>query len=190
MSKFRIMILLFLLLFFFVGCSYLKNRAGDAGDIIDLGFTFSSKPQFALYYDFIPIIPIGYGEVDGKFIGLGGGKFGWWTSHYERSYGLILWGQEEVTFEKSKSDLNKMKEDERNKELNFQRTGLIGIFQGPFPSTDYLISCPHYIHLGWFGVVASPRYLQILDFVFGWTTLDIGSDDNAGEKKEEKDKTS
>jgi hypothetical protein len=47
-----------------------------------------------------------------------------------------------------------------------------------------LISCPHYLHLGWVGVVATPRYLQMLDFVAGWTTLDVGGDDNRREEKE------
>ena len=162
------------------GCSYLKNRWNDAGDMIDVGFTYSKKPQIALYYDFVPIIPIGYGRVEGNYIGLGGGAGRWNSPHFERSYGAILWGQEELTFEKSKTELDAMPEEARNKTLDFQRTGLIGIVQGPFPGPHYLISCPHYLHIGWIGVVATPRYLQMLDFILGWTTLDIGGDDKEG----------
>jgi hypothetical protein len=137
-------------------------------DVIDLGVTWSSRPGFALYYDFVPVIPVGFGYVDGHFAGLGGGRFGA-MRHFERSYGLVLWGQEEVgfgTFDRRKPET-----------VRFQRTGLIGMVQGPFPGPDYLISCPHYFHLGWVGLVGTPRYLQMLDFVLGWTTLDIGFDD-------------
>jgi hypothetical protein len=152
------------------GCTYLKYRGQDAMEIIDLGVTVSKKPGFAFYYDFIPVIPIGVGYVDGYFAGLGGGKFGA-MKHYEESYGAILWGQEEVGF--GVYDL------ESPASVRFQRTGLIGVFQGPVPGPDYMISCPHYLHLGWIGLVASPRYLQILDFIVGFSTLDFCHDDGA-----------
>jgi hypothetical protein len=173
----RFIIMALLGLFLFQGCAYIKNRVNDCGDMIDIGLSFSRKPQLALFYDFIPVIPIGYGRVDGTYAGLGGGKLSWFDPHFERSYGLILWGQEEVTFEKSLEELEKLSREEREEILDFQRTGLIGMAQGPFPGPNYLISCPHYIHLGWIGVVGSPRYLQMLDFVLGFTTLDIGGDD-------------
>ncbi|MCD6385785.1 hypothetical protein J7M23_08410 [Candidatus Sumerlaeota bacterium] len=163
------------------GCVYLKNRAGDAMDMIDIGFTFSKKPQFAFFYDFVPVVPIGYGNVEGYYVGLGGRKFGFFSPHYERSYGLILYGAEEVGFGNSvaESELKAMSEEERHKLLNFQRSGLAGMVVGPFPGPKYLISCPHYIHLGWIGAVGTPRYLQMLDFILGWTTLDIYFDDDA-----------
>lgn len=161
-------------------CSYMRNRGADAKDMIDIGFTFSKSPQFAAYYDFVPIIPIGYGKVEGRFTGLGGGEFAGWAPHYEKSYGAILWGQEELNFGTPKDKLAAMTDSDRQKAMDFQRTGVIGAVQGPFPGPHYLISCPHYVHLGWFGVVATPRYLQMLDFLVGWTTLDICGDDNRG----------
>ena len=167
------------------GCAYLQDRGNDAKDIIDIGLTVSGKPQFAFYYDFVPIIPIGYGNVEGQFTGLGGGQFAGGAPHTQKSTGLILWGEEQVNFGTSPEALAAMDDAERNKALDIHRTGLIGMAQGPFPDTDYLISCPHYVHLGWIGVVGSPRYLQMLDFVLGWTTLDIGSDDDRAEKTEE-----
>jgi len=150
------------------GCTYLRHRGQDAMDVIDLGVSVSSKPGFALFYDFVPVVPIGYGKVDGHFLGLGGGRFGV-MPHYEESYGAVLWGQEAVGF--GVYDLD------QPKTLNVQHSGLAGLVQGPVPGPDYMISCPHYIHLGWIGVVASPRYLQALDFILGWTTLDIAYDD-------------
>lgn len=152
------------------GCTYLKYRGEDAKEIIDLGVTVSAKPGFALYYDFVPVIPIGVGYVDGYFAGLGGGKFGA-MPHYEKSYGAILWGQEEVGFG--------VYDKQDPESVRFQRTGLIGVFEGPVPGPDYMVSCPHYVHLGWVGVVASPRYLQIIDFILGFSTLDICKDDGA-----------
>lgn len=150
------------------GCTYLTYRGQDAMEIMDLGLTVSQKPGFALYYDFIPIIPIGVGYVDGYFLGLGGGKAGA-MKHYEKSYGAILWGQEEVGFGVYDTAVPES--------VRFQRTGAIGLSQGPVPGPDYMISCPHYLHLGWIGVVASPRYLQIIDFILGFSTLDICHDD-------------
>lgn len=150
------------------GCTYLKYRGQDAMEVMDLGVTVSKQPGFALFYDFIPVIPIGVGYVDGYFVGMGGGKVGA-MKHYEKSYGAILWGQEEVGFG--------VYEKDSPESLDFQRTGLIGVVQGPVPGPDYMISCPHYVHLGWIGVVASPRYLQMLDFILGFTTLDICHDD-------------
>ena len=152
------------------GCTYLKHRGQDAMDIVDLGITVSSQPGFALYYDFIPVVPVGFGKVEGTFVGLGGGRLGA-MPHYEESYGLVLWGQEAVGFGVYDKD--------KPETMNFQRSGLVGAAQGPFPGPDYLISCPHYIHLGWIGVVVSPRYLQMLDFLCGWTTLDLCFDDGA-----------
>ena len=34
-----------------------------------------------------------------------------------------------------------------------------------------------YIHLGWFGLVINARYTEVLDFVVGFTTLDLAGDD-------------
>jgi len=152
------------------GCGYLQHRVEDAGDMMDLGLTFSRRPGFALYYDFVPVVPIGCGRVEGAFVGLGAGRVGT-MPHLQRSTGLILWGEEELAYgQYDPADPESMR---------FQRSGLIGLPQGPIPGPDYMLSCPHYVHLGWFGVVATPRYLQMLDFLLGWTTLDIGLDDGS-----------
>ena len=74
------------------GCTYFQHRGEDALDMLDLGVTWSSKPGFALYYSFVPIVTIGYGNVDGGFAGLGGGRFGA-VRHYEQSVGAILWSR-------------------------------------------------------------------------------------------------
>ncbi len=157
---------------------YPESRVRDALDVIDIGFTVSKKPGFALWYDFVPVIPVGVTYVDGYYIGLGGGKLTFWDKHFQRHFGVGIWGQEEVTWGVSKDELDAMSEEEAQDASCFQRTGLIGVFQGPFPKPAYIASCPHYIHVGWIGVIGSPRYFQMADFVLGFTTLDLGLDDD------------
>jgi len=75
--------------------SYLQHRGEDALETVDIGFTWSSKPQVALFGNFSSITPGGYGCVDGYFAGIGGGRAGV-VRHYERSIGVGIWGYEEI----------------------------------------------------------------------------------------------
>jgi hypothetical protein len=170
---------------FSLGCSYLQNRAGDAADIIDLGFTVSKKAQFAAFTDapFMTIWPLGYGNVDGRFVGVGQGGLRGFSPMHERSVGFVLWGEEKLSYRAGKADLEEMDEEERAENEEFYRTGFLGFAEGPAPPPKYLFSCPHYLHLGWVGIVATPRYFELLDFVLGWTTIDICSDDTAGKQR-------
>lgn len=154
------------------GCgAYWRNRAADAHDIIDIGLSFSRRPQFALYGNFQTLTPIGYGHVDGWFFGNAGGTWGWMKYHH-RGLGLLLWGEEEQAYGEHDPD------DPAS--VNFRREGIIGLLQGPRPDRKEIITCPHIIHLGWIGVVGTGRWLDLLDFILGWTTLDIMDDDAAG----------
>jgi hypothetical protein len=38
-------------------------------------------------------------------------------------------------------------------------------------------SCIHYLHVGFIGAAANLRYMEVVDFVLGLTTLDLGGDD-------------
>jgi hypothetical protein len=174
------------------GCGYMRNRGNDLLDVVDIGLTFSAKPQFSAYVNapFVALEPIGYGNVDAKFVGIGGGKASLWSPHFERSAGLLLWGQEELTFERTRADLAAMKSTEEQREATeFHQVGVLGMIlgwsgvHGPAAKPKDLFACPHYLHLGWIGAVGTARYWQMLDFVVGWTTLDITSDDNRWEKK-------
>jgi len=151
------------------GCAYLKHRGADALDIVDIGLTFSKDPYFAAYYRLpIPVGGLGYGKVRGHFLGIGGGNIGL-MPHYEESYGLVVWTQEEVAF----GDYNE--EDEER--LNYGRVGIVGLFEGRPVPPGYILGCPHYLHLGWIGAVGMPRLHEALDFALGLTTLDIARDD-------------
>lgn len=194
MKRLILLAILLCLLMFSVGCSayrpyltsevfsgiehYPENRVRDALDMIDIGFTVSKKPGFALWYDFVPIIPVGVSYVDGYYIGLSGGKLTLWDKHFQRHLGVGIWGHEEVSWGVSKEELDAMPDEERKEASNFQRTGLIGSLQRPFAAPPYFISCPHYIHLGWVGVIGSPRYYQMADFVLGFAFIDLGLDDD------------
>lgn len=164
------------------GCAYLQNRGDDAREMIDLGFTVSDDPQFSMFVIFPPIhlTPFGIGEVNGRFVGLGGGHFRAFSPYYERSIGLGLWGDETVSFDKSWEQLSGLSEEELRREAVFYRTGVFGLADGPPPPKEYWVSCPHYLHLGWVGGVLSPRYSEALDFLLGWFLIDICGDDTAG----------
>ena len=45
------------------------------------------------------------------------------------------------------------------------------------PPPAYCPACTHYIHLICVGFVGNLRYAEILDFVLGFTTMDIACDD-------------
>lgn len=159
------------------GCTFGKQSAGkyflyraqDAAEIFEFGVTYSKTPQIAIYADGVSVAPGGYGNVDGYFIGIGGGQVGM-TRFYEKSLGLFLWGNETVGWgEYDVYDPNT---------LNNQGVGIGGLVAGPRPtSPNYMPACAHYFHLGWVGVVANIRYLEVFDFMSGWFFLDLSGDD-------------
>lgn len=158
------------------GCAYLNHQGEELAECIDIGFTFSSEPHFAAFVIFPPVLalfPIGYGEVDGHFVGIGGGAPRFWSPYYEQSFGVELYGQETVSFDKNKAQLEGLSEDQLRREATFYRSGIGGWAQGPDVTEDYAFSCPHYIHLGFFGIVGSPRYSEAIDFLTGWFGIDL-----------------
>ena len=168
-SKLSIILALSFMFFAAQGCAYLKHRGEDALDVLDIGITLSYIPGFAVYGDFASVLPGGVGWVDGYFLGWGGGQVGF-TRHFERSLGLLVWGKEDVGWrEFDKSD---------PRTYNHQMVGVLGFPTFPFISRPgYYPACIHYVHIGFIGVVANARYTEMIDFVLGWTTLDIAADD-------------
>lgn len=167
------------------GCTYLGYRLDDALDIADLGITVSTRPQLAVYASgpFVQIGTLGGGKVDGHFIGLGGGRATLWGPHYEKSQGALVWGEEWISYRWREAQIEALPEDLRDDAANFMRVGPVGFLQGPLPAADYFGSCPHYLHLGWVGLVGTPRWLQMADFLLGWTTLDLCFDDGVARGK-------
>ena len=161
------------------GCAYFKSRGQDAMDMMDVGVTFSSKPLFSLYASgpIVQVGSLGFGKVDGHFFGIGEGRGNLWGPHYESSVGLLVWGEEMLSYRFTEEELAALPPQEAALTANFMRVGPVGFVEGPTPSLKYIVSCPHYIHLGWIGLVATPRWLQMADFLVGWTTLDLCQDD-------------
>ncbi|HUT34885.1 MAG TPA: hypothetical protein VNE39_15455 [Planctomycetota bacterium] len=142
------------------GCTYLRNRGADASQMMDLGLTFSKKPQFGLYANCPMVTPLGYSKVDGYFVGMGGGKLGA-GEHHQNNSGLLFWGHEENSW-KGFNDKDKATTESH-------RVGVIGIAQSAKEGkTKYRPACVHYLHLGYVGVMWNLNYFKMADFFCGW----------------------
>ena len=153
------------------GCAYLRDRGNDALDILDLGVTWSKKPYLTVYGCAVGLASAGAGHFEGTFAGIGGGRLGV-TGHYHRVLGLGLWSYEELGwdgYDKAKPET-----------LYIQHPGIIGWVAFLPRKPAYAPGCLHLLHLGYAGLVANLRYWELLDFILGWTTLDVACDD--GEK--------
>jgi len=158
------------LLAFTSGCAYFADRGNDAAEMFDIGLTFSSKPQFAAYTNCPIIFPVGYGDVDGTFVGVGDGKAGV-MKHKESSVGLLLWGREEVSW-------TRFSETGGAEALGTQGTGLLSLATSSENQQVRKPLCKHYLHLGWVGLVWNIRWLEIPDFFLGCFLLDPSHDDH------------
>ena len=104
------------------GCAtYWRDRAADFADMLDIGVTFSTKPQFVFYQSFESILPLGYADYEATFVGWGGSQFGV-TSHYLKAWGALAWGDEQAGW----GDYDK---DDPNT-LYVERVGLVGMPSG------------------------------------------------------------
>lgn len=149
------------------GGQYLQDRGGDAADLLSMGITVSAKPGFALYGHCLA--PVGFSHVDGYYLGVLNRRVGVIPLH-ERRVGLLLWGREE-------SAAGQCGLREAGEPLARD----IGILAGGSKKERGPALCSsggaHNLHLGFVGVSALPCVVQVVDFVLGWTTLDIIGDD-------------
>lgn len=142
------------------GCTYLNNRLSDARQMMDLGFTFSTKPQFGLYANCPMVTPVGYSKVDGYFVGVGGGKLGA-GEHHQNNAGALLWGREENSWKGLDKD------DKPTVESH--KAGVLGIAESAKEGRRaYKPACVHYLHLGFVGIMWNLNYHKMADFFCGW----------------------
>jgi len=154
----------------FQGCTYMKYRGEDFAEMFDLGFTFTKTPQIGLYANGVSIAAGGYSNIDGWFVGWGGGQFGV-TRHYNKCWGLVLIGEETMGW----GDFDKNDPST----LYHQWQGIGGILGMPAETNpSYVPACVHFFpHIGFVGLVWNARYMEMVDFILGWSTLDIAGDD-------------
>jgi hypothetical protein len=170
---------------FLAGCStpYVQNRTNDLKDVFDIGITVNSgAPQFRL--EFQPFLfPIGYSNLDGQLIGLGSREFG--IHDFEcKSWGAVLsgkgtYGTGEFNPLDPRQNWPVAALENGPEERPVYKMGLLP------PAGDEGIlwtkyaECNKGIHLGWIGIHVPCRPLDLVDFVLGFTTLDIMQDDTA-----------
>ena len=153
----------------FSGCAYMKKRSNDALDILDIGVTFTKEPRFAVYGGLQSLVGVGYSNVDGKMAGVGDRHAGWLDMRYH-SAGSVLEGREQWAFD---GDYDPTDEDSPT-----TRGVGLGLIYGGYPDTFVgALNCPKFVHLGFIGININCKIGQVLDFILGWTTLDIGRDD-------------
>ena len=103
--------------------NYVTDRGTDMLDLVDVGLTFSSKPQVSLYANGVSLGGAGFGMLEGHFAGIGGGNVGWGPI-YTANMGAMVWCYEELAF----GDFDKYDQNT----LNTQCTGIGGLLTGPW----------------------------------------------------------
>jgi len=152
------------------GCTYLRYRLDDALEIADIGVTVSYKPGLTVWFaaPFSLAAGIG-GHTDGYLVGLGGGK-PLFTRHYLNAMGFLVFGFEESGW----GDFDP--KDPATLYRTYQ--GVLGIPASlVLARPAYVPTCTHEVHILFIGLVGNLRYMEIIDFVLGFTTLDIAGDD-------------
>jgi len=151
------------------GCgTYLKRRGRDAVQMVDIGLTRTEKPSNAFFLCGVSLVGFGGGNIEGTFSGIGGNQVGT-TKCYYRSRGYGLWTYEEIGW----GDYDVAKQET----LYSYYGGIAGWIEHLPRRPAYGPACNHFIHFGRHGVVFNVRYLEVLDFLLGWTTLDLAGDD-------------
>jgi len=169
------------------GCSYLQNRGNDLLDVMDVGISITdqTRPDFRLYINPF-LFSVGYGNVDGKLIGLGNRHFG--IHDFEaHEWGTVLTGQQRYGAGPFDPEDPRQvwptynKDDPQTpKERPTYKTGPLPLLKCEEPTTwTKYVECDKGIHLGWIGIHIPCRPLDLVDFVVGFTTLDIMKDDTA-----------
>ena len=78
-----------------LGCGFTRGRLRDAEQMLDAGITVTERPSLSVYGCGAGLVSFGYGEMDGRFIGVGGGRAGVYR-HYHRLVGVVAYGHEVV----------------------------------------------------------------------------------------------
>lgn len=149
------------------GCTYMRNRGNDFSEIIDAGVTVSPEPQFSLYAGFLTVFSLGYSNMDGVFYGLQKGDWGAYEARHD-AVGLLLYGWEEFAYEPRPALLQPSDEP--------WGTGF-GLISRRAAEPNQFMNCPKMLHFGPVGITVNCKFVEIVDFLVGLTTIDIVGDD-------------
>ena len=164
------------------GCTYMRNRGNDAKQMFDFGLTLSplAKPGFGAYVGVPGSITVGGAYVpDAKLLGIGNNQSGW-LDYEHKSYGALLWGSaKQGAGEFDAQDVYQARDDQRDltERPRFNTGPVRSMVQGNAVPGPAFIECDKFLHVGYVGILFNCRFLQIVDFFAGWTTLDIMNDD-------------
>lgn len=167
--------------FFSSGCAYFKNRGNDAMDFLDVGVTVSDswKPSFRCYFDMFVVTPIGFAATDCNFYGLSHRRFGKMDIR-DHSWGVLLLGKERRGIgEFDASNPYHARQDQSDlTDWPTYKVGVVGLIAKPDPPPwRQFFEGKRGLHLGWVGIDLTCRINEMVDFLLGWTSLDIMSDD-------------
>ena len=154
------------------GCTYMGSRGRDALDIFDVGVLVSDhvRPDFAAFMTFWNMFPMGYAHVDGKLIGVGGGRAGVQDFRHVHSWGVVAWGAEQHSVGDPGGDVGAPARYDQG----FFRLAL-GAENRPVRESYF--ECDRTFVLGWVGLHLRVKLDDLADFVAGWFGADIMHDD-------------
>lgn len=112
---------------------FLQNRAMDGLRCVDFGITTSSEPQFSFYAALLSIAPFGYGHVDGRFTGVGGGDAGSMKIYYEH-FGVLVYGKEITGWGNSMWDFPEFDPNNLDDRVDREGVGIGGFLSPPLRS--------------------------------------------------------
>ena len=160
-----------------MGCrqvaTYAKYRAQDALEMVDVGFSITTTPQWGFYWNSLDVLTFGYAKLDGWFAGWGGNQIGvtrmrahCWGLGY--AYEEIGWGDYDL---------------KNKKTLYITNGGLPGYFMFAVPGIPqkipaYSPACVHFFpHIAYVGLVWNARWWEMVDFLVGFSGIDLSGDD-------------
>ena len=159
-------------------------------EVIEIGITVSPhwQPDFALHANFFNLTPMGFSHIDGKYIGWGYRQAGVFD-YKDHSWGLLLVGREDLQFgrfdandphQASASQIARLKAAGQPlpQRMAIYDVGVVGMVKaGKTPPWPTFMACRKNIHLGWIGAFNICRPVDLVDFILGWSTIDIVGDD-------------
>jgi hypothetical protein len=149
---------------------YMVHRYRDACDVVDLGMTVTTTPQYALYVDLLSVLPLGAGRVEGDFMGIGRHQIGalrW----YQESWGAALYGREILGW----GDDTDPDNPETLSEHGVGLVGLVG--RSPYRRPGSAPSLVGTLHVYYLGFVLSGHIAELVDFGVGWFGCDLCRDE-------------